>query len=79
MNRISISATLAACFLAGGTLFAGGAKSWEHGSQADFEKGKLDNLTLRSDGKLSLAPVFRELYDPSNNYLWTVEIGRAHV
>jgi hypothetical protein len=52
--------------------FAAGTKSWVHGTQADFEKGKLNKLSLRSDGRLSLAPVFSEVFDASTNYLWAV-------
>ncbi|MFN7921582.1 MAG: two-component regulator propeller domain-containing protein [Bryobacteraceae bacterium] len=51
---------------------AAGTKTWEHSSQADFEKGKLEKLSLRSDGRLSLAPVLEEMHDPSTNYLWAV-------
>ena len=39
---------------------------------ADFEKGNLKNLSLRSDGVLTLAPKFEELYDSSSAYLWSV-------
>jgi len=34
---------------------------WIQNEQADFEKGTLKNLSLRSDGRLALAPVFKEL------------------
>lgn len=63
-------ALAAAAFATGA--FGGGTKTWEHSSRADFEKGKLDKLSLRSDGLLSLAPEFRELHDPSTNYLWAI-------
>src|SRR5688572_16676561 len=47
-------------------------KSWVHATQSDFEKGTLENLSLRSDSRLTLAPVFRELHDPSTAYLWAL-------
>ncbi|HET8549765.1 MAG TPA: hypothetical protein VFL57_17270, partial [Bryobacteraceae bacterium] len=47
-------------------------KFWTEREQADFEKGKLTNLSLRSDGRLMLAPTFRELFDSSVPYLWTL-------
>ena len=47
-------------------------KTWIHENQQDFQKGKLDKLALRSDGRLSLAPRFTELFDPSSNYLWAL-------
>jgi len=53
-------------------LLAGGTRYWEHTAESDFEKGTLKKLSLRSDGRLSLAPVFKELHDTSTNYLWAV-------
>ena len=41
-------------------------------AKRDFEKGTLKNLSLRSDGRLTLAPVFRELFDASTAYLWAL-------
>ena len=45
---------------------------WQITDQADFEKGTLKNLSLRSDGRLYLAPEFREVFDPSTPYLWAL-------
>ena len=39
---------------------------------SDFEKGILKNLSLRSDGLLTLAPQFQELFDSSSAYLWAL-------
>jgi hypothetical protein len=47
-------------------------QTWTQASQADFENGTLKNLSLRSDGRLTLAPVFREIFDPSTAYLWAL-------
>lgn len=47
-------------------------KSWLHDDRDEFEKGSLKNLSLRSDGRLSLAPAFREVYDASTAYLWAL-------
>ena len=52
--------------------FAVETRTWTHESQQDFQKGKLEKLALRSDGRLSLAPRFTELFDPSLNYLWAL-------
>ncbi len=77
MKFIRICAALAASAAAA---WAGGTRSWDHGSEADFQKGKLTKLALRSDGKLSLAPVWQELHDTSTNYLWAVaEDARGNV
>jgi len=45
-------------------------RSWTEDNRSDFEKGKLKNLSVRSDGRLLLAPIFRELFDSSTPYLW---------
>jgi hypothetical protein len=45
---------------------------WEHSESADFEKGTLHQLSLSSEGRLTPAPVVRELYDPSVSFLWAV-------
>lgn len=77
MKVLTICVAAAAC---AALAWAGGARSWDHGSQADFQKGKLTRLALRSDGRLSLAPVWQELADSSSSYLWTVaEDARGNV
>src|SRR3954447_15849043 len=53
-------------------VFAVETKTWVHGDQADFEKGTLKNLSLRSNGRLTLAPAFREIFDSSTAYLWAL-------
>jgi hypothetical protein len=58
------------CILA--PLWAVETQVWEHAEQADFEKGTLSKLSLSSDGRLTPAPVLREIYDPSVAFLWAV-------
>jgi sugar lactone lactonase YvrE len=53
-------------------LFAVETQFWEHSESADFEKGTLAKLSLSSDGRLSPAPVLRQIYDPSVTFLWAV-------
>ncbi len=45
---------------------------WEHSEAADFEKGTLRKLSLSSEGRLTPAPVVREIYDPSVSFLWAI-------
>ncbi len=47
-------------------------KFWQQDELSDFEKGNLNKLSVRSDGRLFLAPVVTELLDSSTPYLWTV-------
>ena len=58
--------------LASTALHAGQTRSWTQGESADFEKGVIRNLALRSDGRLSLSPASRELFDSSSAYLWAL-------
>jgi len=51
---------------------AGETRSWTQSDYSDFQKGNLKNLSIRSDGRLSLAPRTTELYDSSTAYLWTL-------
>src|SRR5579864_8702802 len=63
---------LAVAALITGVAFAGSTRTWSESDFTDFEKGNLKNLSLRSDGVITLAPKFQELYDSSSAYLWTL-------
>ena len=74
---MKINSSLFLAFLALAGLkpsFAVETKFWQQTDQADFEKGSLDRLSLRSDGRLYLAPALTELFDSSTPYLWTVAV-----
>jgi hypothetical protein len=45
---------------------------WQQYDAADYEKAALNKLSLRSDGRLALAPVFKEVFDSSTAFLWAV-------
>jgi len=73
MTKIKISsgcglAVAVACAAA----FAGQTQIWTQGEYADFERGVIGNLSMRSDGLLSLAPHSHELFDTSEPYLWAL-------
>src|ERR1041385_2796691 len=53
-------------------LFASQTKTWTLGEFADYEKGVLKNLSVRSDGLLTLAPKSKELFDTASAYLWAL-------
>jgi sugar lactone lactonase YvrE len=59
-----------AALVSAALLFAGETRTWSQLDYADFEKGAAKNLSLRSDGLLTLAPGSRELFDASTAYLW---------
>jgi outer membrane protein assembly factor BamB len=53
-------------------LWASQTRIWTEADYSDFEKGNLKNLSLRSDGLVTLAPQFQEIYDTSSAYLWAL-------
>lgn len=63
---------LGALLCAVGMLRAVDTKTWQQGEMADFERGTLTRLSLASDGRLALAPVVKEIFDPSVAFLWAI-------
>ncbi|HCC55922.1 MAG TPA: hypothetical protein DEQ47_01425 [Solibacterales bacterium] len=51
---------------------AGSTRTWVQSTAAEFEKGDLHGLAIRSDGRLTLAPVSREIFDAPAAYLWAL-------
>src|SRR5579885_770063 len=47
-------------------------KTWLQSDYADFQRGNRNNLSIRSDGRLSLAPESSEIWDASSAYLWAL-------
>jgi hypothetical protein len=47
-------------------------RAWVQTDYEDFEKGVLKNLSLRSDGRLTLAPRSEERFDSTSAYLWAL-------
>jgi sugar lactone lactonase YvrE len=47
-------------------------RTWVQTDYEDFEKGVLKNLSLRSDGRLTLAPRSEERFDSTSAYLWAL-------
>lgn len=73
MNAIFTAVSRALLFCAiPAALFAGQTRTWRQGEFTDFEKGVIKNLSVRSDGVLTLAPRSTEWSDTSAMYLWTL-------
>jgi len=51
---------------------AGQTRTWTQSEYDDFEKGVIKDVSLRSDGLVTLAPKFREILDTSSAYLWAL-------
>jgi sugar lactone lactonase YvrE len=65
-------ARAAGILLIASACFATETRTWEQSGFADFQKGVRKNLSIRSDGRLSLAPKFTEVYDSASSYLWSL-------
>src|SRR5579863_597725 len=68
--RSLCAATALLCVLA--PLGAVETRYWEQGEESDFQKGTLSKLSLSSEGRLTTAPVLKEVYDASATFLWAV-------
>jgi len=64
LRLLPVAFAIASCF-------AVETRFWEQGDRSDFEKGTLTHLSLRSDGRLYLAPEFHEVFDSATPYLWS--------
>ncbi|HMF75676.1 MAG TPA: hypothetical protein VK604_08455 [Bryobacteraceae bacterium] len=51
---------------------ASDTRVWEQSDQSDFARGTPKNLSIRSDGHITLAPEFKELDSTNDPYLWAV-------
>lgn len=69
-NRIAPCLALLGLFSL--TLPAVETAGWVQSSAEDFQKGKRERISLRSDGVLQLAPVLKELLDASADAVWTL-------
>lgn len=69
---MQISRVFVAALCAAGAVRAVETRTWQQSEMADFEKGSLTRLSLSSDGRLTLAPTLKEIYDPSVTFLWAV-------
>jgi sugar lactone lactonase YvrE len=69
---MNISRVLAVTLCAAGVVYAVETKTWQESEMADFDKGSLTRLSLTSDGRLTLAPALKEVFDPSVTFLWAL-------
>jgi len=47
-------------------------KTWTQADLAGFDKGSLTGLSISSEGKMTLAPAAKEIFDASTAFLWAV-------
>jgi hypothetical protein len=69
---MKIPTVLAALACAAALVQAVETRTWQQADMADFERGDLTRLSLSSDGRLTLAPTVKEIFDPSLTFLWAV-------
>ncbi len=62
---------LALCgLLLSSVLFAQSTRTWEQTKYDDYEKGTAHGVAINSDGSLTLAPAFKDLYTSPSTYIW---------
>lgn len=72
--RRGVLAVLLLAFASAPLLRAETTRQWRQSLFEDFEEGRAEKLSLRSDGTLLLAPSFREIYDAASSYLWALAV-----
>jgi sugar lactone lactonase YvrE len=71
--KITIAAVCAAaCVCALTPAFAVDTKTWTQADLNEFDKGSLTGLSISSDGKMTLAPAAKEIFDASAPFLWAL-------
>jgi len=61
-----------ACWFPGVPAFAVDTKTWTQADTTGFDKGSLSGLSISSDGKITLAPAAKEIFDASTAFLSAV-------
>lgn len=80
--RSAVLAAACAVSFAAPDALAVSPKYWIHDTTAEFLKGKLDGVSVTSDGSLRLAPKVDVLAEPDAPYVWDVVMdaqGRAYL
>src|SRR3954462_4531910 len=75
-KRAARRLVLAATMIAATALLSASAPTfWTVSTQADFLKGDVDNLSIDSDGRISLGPAAAQVAETSAPFLWTILAG----
>jgi hypothetical protein len=75
ITRLRITAATAFLVLALVSLHASSPKFFQSATQADFLKGDVDNLSIDSNGQLTLGPMTELVYETSAPFLWSMVPG----
>src|ERR1035438_7551652 len=62
----------AVCVLVCAPVFADDTKTWTQADLTAFDKGSLTGLSISSEGKMTVAPAAKEIFDASAPFLWAV-------
>ena len=74
-GRTTVKGLTAAClFLLGAAALAETTKTWDQTTFAHFQKGRAEGISIRSDGKLLLAPQLRELHKAPSSYFQAMAV-----
>src|ERR1700677_2463759 len=64
--------SLAVCALACVPAFAVDTRTWTQADMTGFDKGSLTGLSISSEGRMTVAPAAKEIFDASTAFLWAV-------
>src|ERR1700745_1456915 len=70
LRRTAVLTLSCAAFAAFG--YAVDTHVWEQDDLSEFNRGTVKNLSIRSDGRVTLAPTFHQMADLATPYLWSV-------
>ena len=62
----------ALCVLLCASAFAVDTKTWSQADLTAFDKGSVTGLSISNDGKMTVAPAAKEIFDASAPFLWAV-------
>src|SRR5258708_7590101 len=80
MTKLRFVALGALLVLAALPAIADNTRVWRQDRFEDFDKGTPNNVSMRSDGILLLAPKFRAIGDPQLTYIWAlIEDSKGHL
>src|SRR6202042_2451767 len=70
-----IGLTIAAAALGAASIHASSPKFFQAATQPDFLKGEVENLSIDSQGRVTLGPAAELVYETSAPFLWSVSAG----
>ena len=75
--KIKYGLTHLVFLLVASPVLAQGTRLWTQSTYEEFEKGTSQNIAIRSDGRLEIAPLTNLVYTAPSNYIWSLASDSA--